>query len=322
MRAAVRHRFGSPPEVVEIREIEKPVPGPGELLVRVEAAGVNIADWYTVTARPYVGRPAMGLLKPKTEGLGTDFAGVVEAVGEDVADFHPGDEVFGGRTGAFAEYVCVRNAVVPKPANLTFEQAAAVPIAGITALQGLRDKGGLEAGQHVLVHGASGGVGTFAVQIAKALGAEVTGVCSTPNVELVRSLGADHVVDYTREDVTRGAVRYDLVLDIAGTRPWSEWKRVLAPDATFVIVGAPKGGRLLGPLSHVAKMRIASLGSGRKLAFFIAKLVREDLGALAELMESADVKPVVGRTYPLSNTADALEHVSEGHVRGKVVIDV
>jgi NADPH:quinone reductase-like Zn-dependent oxidoreductase len=322
MRAAVRNRFGSPPEVVEVREIDEPVPGPGELLVRVEAAGVNIADWYTVTARPYVGRPAMGLVKPKIERLGTDFAGVVEAVGENVTDFQPGDEVFGGRTGAFAEYVCVRNAVARKPPDVTFEQAAGVPVAGITALQGLRDKGGLEAGQHVVVHGASGGVGTFAVQIAKAFGAEVTGVCSTPNIELVRSLGADHVVDYTREDVTRGAPRYDLVLDIAGTRKWSEWKRVLAPRATFVIVGAPKGGKVLGPLSHVARMRLTSIGSGRKLTFFIARLDRDGLETLAELMASRKVKPVVGRTQPLDEVAEALEHVSEGHVRGKVVIDV
>lgn len=322
MRAAVRDRFGSPTEVVEIREIEKPAPASDELLVRVEAAGVNIADWYAVTARPYVGRLAMGIRGPKTDRLGTDFAGVVEAVGEDVTDLRPGDEVFGGRTGAFAEYVCVRNAVAKKPATVTFEQAAGVPIAGVTALQGLRDHGGIEAGQHVLVNGASGGVGTFAVQIAKALGAEVTGVCSTANVELVRSLGADHVVDYTREDVTRGDARYDLVLDIAGTKSWSEWKRVLAPTATFVIVGAPKGGKLLGPLSHVVRTRLASLGGGRKVAFFIAKLDREVLEALAELMESGKVEPVVGRTQPLEDVADALEHVSEGHVRGKVVIDV
>ena len=285
-------------------------------------AGVNIADWYGVTGRPYFGRLAMGIRGPKTDRLGTDFAGVVEAAGEDVTDFRRGDEVFGGRIGAFAEYVCVRNAVAKTPANVTLAQAAGVPIAGVTALQGLRDHGGIEAGQHVLVHGASGGVGTFGVQIAKALGAEVTGVCSTANIELVRSLGADRVVDYTREDVTRGDARFDLVLDIAGTRSWSEWKRVLAPAATFVIVGAPKGGKLLGPLSHVARMRVASLGSGRKLTFFIAKLVREDLEALAELMESGKVKPIVGRTCPLSETAHALEHVSEGHVRGKVVIDV
>lgn len=314
-------RFGPPSDVIVVREIAKPAPGPGELLVRVEAAGVNIADWYAVTGRPYAGRVAMGIRRPKTDRIGTDFAGVVEAVGEGATGFRPGDEVFGGRTGAFAEFVCVRSAVARKPPNLTFEQAAGVPIAGITALQGLRDKGELEAGQHVVVHGASGGVGTFAVQIAKALGAEVTGVCSTGNVELVRSLGADHVVDYVHEDVTRGDARYDLVLDVAGTRSWSEWKRVLAPEATFVIVGAPKGGRLLGPLSHIARMHIASLGSGRRLAWFIAKLDRPDLEALAELMESGKVKPIVGRTQPLDEIAGALEHVSEGHVRGKVVID-
>jgi NADPH:quinone reductase-like Zn-dependent oxidoreductase len=324
MKAAIRDRFGPPADVIEIRDVETPAPGPGELLVRVEAAGANIAEWYGVTGLPYAGRVMMGLRRPKTSGIGVDYAGRVEAVGEGVTRFRPGDEVFGARSGAFAEYLCAREdrAVMPKPASLTFEEAASVATAATTALQGLRDKGGLEAGQHVLVNGASGGVGTFAVQMAKAFGAEVTGVCSTGNVELVRSLGADHVVDYTREDVTRGGRSYDLVLDIAGTRPWREWKQVLAPHGTFVIVGAPMGGRLLGPLRRIVRLRLASLGGSRKVVFFVARLNRESMEALAELLEPGTVKPVVGRTYPLSEIAEALDHVSLGHVRGKVVIDV
>ncbi len=324
MRAAVRDRFGPPAEVIEIRELETPAPGPGELLVRVEAAGANIAEWYGVTGLPYAGRVAMGLRRPKTPVLGADYAGRVEAVGDGVTRFRPGDEVFGARSGAFAEYVCAREdrAVVPKPEGLTFEEAGSVATAAATALQGLRDKGGLEAGQHVLVNGASGGVGTFAVQIAKAFGADVTGVCSTGNVELVRSLGADDVVDYTREDFTLSDHRYDVLLDIAGTRSWSDCKRVLAPGGTLVIVGAPMGGRLLGPLRRIARLRLASIGDSRRVAFFIARLDRESMETLAELMASGKVKPVVGRTYPLDRVAEALDHVSEGHVRGKVVIDV
>lgn len=324
MRATVHDRFGPPADVIEIREVEKSTPGPGEILVRVEAAGANIAEWYGVVGRPYAGRVSMGLRRPKTDRIGVDYAGRVEAVGADVTKFQPGDEVMGARSGSFAEYVCAREdrAVVPKPAHLTFEEAGSVATAAVTALQGLRDKGGLEAGQHVLINGASGGIGTFAVQIAKAFGAEVTGVCSTPNVELVRSLGADHVVDYTGEDFTRSEHRYDVMLDIAGTRSWRDCKRVLAPEATFVIVGAPKGGKLLGPLRRVAGLRLRSLGGRRKVVFFIAKLDKESMETLAELLESGKMKPVVGRTYPLSEVAEALDHVSEGHVRGKVVIDV
>ena len=324
MRAAVRDRFGSPAQVVEIRDVETPTPGPGELLVRVEAAGANIADWYGVTGLPYAGRVAMGLRRPKTSEIGVDYAGRVEAVGEGVTRFRPGDDVFGARSGAFGEYVTAREdrAVMPKPANLTFEEAASVATAATTALQGLRDKGGLEAGQHVLVNGASGGIGTFAVQMAKAFGAEVTGVCSTANVELVRSLGADHVIDYTREDFTRSSRRYDVLLDIAGTRSWADCKRALAPQGTLVIVGAPMGGKLLEPLRRIARLRLASLGGSRKVVFFIAKLDRESMETLAELLESGKVKPVVGRTYPLSEVAEALDYVSKGHVRGKVVIDV
>ena len=319
MKAIMRSTFG-PPDVLELRETGKPEAGDGETLVRVRAASVNPADWYGVTGRPYVGRVSMGLRRPKTDRVGTDFAGTVEAVSKGVTHVQPGDEVFGARSGALAEYVCVRDAVVLKPANITLEQAAAVPVAAITALQGLRDKGGLQPGQRVLVNGASGGVGTFAVQIAKALGAEVTGVCSTGNVELVRSLGADHVVDYTQEDFTRSGRRYDLLLDIAGSRSWSECKRVLEPEATLVIVGAPKGSRLLGPLSHVIGLRLASVGSSRTVVFFIAKLNRADLDVLRELIEAGKVTPFVDRTYPLSETADAFRYLGEGHARGKVVV--
>jgi len=321
MRAAVRDRFGSP-DVVELREIEKPTPADDEVLVRVRATSVNPADWYGVTGRPYVGRPAMGLLKPRSNRLGVDFSGTVEAVGKDVTQFRPGDEVFGGRDGAFAEYLCVREerAVVPKPANVTFEQAAAVPIAALTALQAIRDKGQLQPGHKVLINGASGGVGTFAVQIAKALGAEVTGVCSTRNVDIVRSLGADHVVDYTQEDFTRSDRRYDLLLDVAGSRAWSQCKRVLEPHATLVIVGAPKGTRLLGPLSHIVKVRLAAVRSSRKVLFFIAKFNKPDMEVLRDLLETGKVTPVIDRRYELSEIANALRYLGEGHAQGKVVI--
>jgi NADPH:quinone reductase-like Zn-dependent oxidoreductase len=323
MQAAVRDRYGSP-DVIEIREIDKPVAADDEVLVRVRAASVNPADWYSVTGTPYIGRPQTGLLKPKEQILGVDFAGTVEAVGRDVTQFRPGDDVFGGRNGAFAEYVRVRaeRAVVPKPSNVTFEEAAAVPVAAITALQGLRDKGHLQPGQKVLINGASGGVGTFAVQIAKALGAEVTGVCSTRNVELVRSLGADHVVDYTQDDFTRSDERYDLMLDIAGSRSWSECRRVLDARATLVIVGAPKGTRLLGPLSHVVKVRLAAFRGSQKVAFFIAKFNKADMEFLRALLEDGKVKPVIDRRYELSEIADAFRYVGEGHCRAKVVIAI
>ena len=256
--------------------------------------------------------------------MGVDFAGTVEAVGKDVTQFRPGDEVFGGRSGAFAEYVCVPEdrAVVPKPANVTFEQAAGVGVAGLTALQGLRDKGQIQPGHKVLINGASGGVGTFAVQIAKALGAEVTAVCSTRNVELVRSLGADHVIDYTRDDFTRSDRRYDLMLDVAGSRPWSECRRVLDPRATLVIVGAPKGNRLMGPLSRIVKVRLAALPSSQNAVFFIAKFNKPDLAVLRELLEAGEVTPVIDRRYELSDCAAAFRYLGEGHARGKIVITV
>jgi NADPH:quinone reductase-like Zn-dependent oxidoreductase len=318
MKAVVHNTYGSP-DVLELREIDKPDPTDDEMLVRVRAASVNPADWYGLTGTPYVARALTGLRKPKSNSVGADIAGTVEAVGKNITQFRPGDEVF-GRSGAFAEYVCVGEAVAPKPANLTFEEAAAVPVAAITALQGLRDKGQLQPGQKVLINGASGGVGTFAVQIAKAFGAEVTGVCSTGKVDLVRSLGADHVIDYTKEDFTRSDRRYDLLLDVAGSRSWWACRRVLNPQATLVIVGAPKGNRLLGPLSHIAKVRLAALRSRRNVVFFIAKLNKPDLEILRELLEAGKVTPVVDRRYELSETADAFRYLGDGHARGKIVV--
>ena len=323
MKAAVRDRF-CPPEGIELREIDPPVPGDEEVLVKVRAASVNLSDWYELTGRPWIARPAMGFRKPKERSLGTDYAGTVEAVGKSVTRFRPGDEVFGGRTGALAEYVSGREdrAMASKPANVTFEDAAAVPVAAITALQGLRDKGQLQPGQKVLINGASGGVGTFAVQIAKALGGEVTAVCGPGSVDIARSLGADHVVDYTQEDFTRSDERYDLLFDVAGTRSWSACKRVLTPEATFVAVGGPRKSRLLGPLAHIVKVRLAALRGSRKVVFFIAKLTKEDLLALRELLEAGELTPVIDRRYELSEIADAFRHMGEGHPRGKIVVTV
>lgn len=318
MKAVIHESYGQP-EVLKIMEVEKPqVPDDG-VLVRVHASSVNIAEWYGMTGL-LIGRLiGNGLFKPKDTRLGADFSGVVEAVGKDVADFKPGDEVFGGRSGAFAEYVTVKKAIVHKPANITFEEAASVPTAGITALQGLRDHGRIQPGQKVLINGASGGVGTFAVQIAKALGAEVTAVCSTQNVEHARSLGADHVIDYTKQDFTRNGQKYDLLFNINGGRSWSEYKRVLKPDATFVLVGGPKMP-VVGPLGLLIKIRIAMLGSSQKFAFFIAQFNREDMLVLKNLLETGKVKPFVEKAYPMTRIADAMRHLGTGHARGKIVI--
>jgi NADPH:quinone reductase-like Zn-dependent oxidoreductase len=322
MQAILRPRYGSA-HVLELGEVGKPELVDDGVLVRVRAASVNQVDWYGMTGTPWFSRVELGLRKPKSPLLGTDFAGTVEAVGKDVTDFQPGDDVFGGRSGAFAEYVCARKGVARKPENVSFEEAAAVPVAALTALQALRDKGHIEQGQKVLVNGASGGVGTFAVQIAKALGAEITAVCSTKNVDRMRSLGADRVIDYTREDFTRSGGRYDLLLDVAGSKSWSQCKRVLAPRAIVVLVGGRKGSnRMLGPLGHAIRMWLGSLGSRRKAVFFVAKFNRDDMNVLAELLESGKVAPVVERSYPLSETPDAIRHVGEGHPQGKIVIAV
>lgn len=322
MRAAVRDRFG-PPKVVEIRDVEKPVPAEDEVLVQVRAASINISDWYGVVGRPRVGRVSMGLFKPKETRLGVDYAGVVETVGGGVTGFQPGDEVFGGRTGAYADYVVAKadHAITHKPANVSFEEAAAVPIAAITALQAIRDHGKLEPGQRVLVNGASGGVGTYAVQLAKAFGAgHVTAVCSTRNVETARSLGADRVVDYSQEDFTKLDDQFDLMLDVAGSRPWRHVKRVLAPKATVILIGGSRENRLLGPLGHVIGFRLAAVGSGRRLAFFIAKLTKEDMEILRDLLAAGQFRSVLDTQYPLGELTAALDQMGEGHCQGKIVV--
>ncbi len=318
MKVVVFHSYGM--DVLKIEEVEKPTPLENEILVKVCATSVNPAEWYGMTGL-FLARLGNGLFKPKDTRLGADFAGVVEAVGREVTDFKPGDKVFGGKSGAFAEYVCVQKGIAYKPANITFEQAGGVAIAGLTALQGLRDYGKIQPGQKVLINGASGGVGTFAVQIAKAFGAEVTAVCSTKNVDLVRSLGADHVIDYTKEDFTRSRQRYDLLLDIAGSRSWSECRRVLNPKAILVLVGGPKG-KVIGPLKHIIRMRLASFRATQKAIFFVANFNREDLCVLRELMESGKVKPIIDRTYPLNKINEAMSHLGTGHARAKIIVTI
>lgn len=318
MKAAVFKSYG-PPEVLAIEEIEKLVPNDDEVLVRVHASSVNPAEWYGMTGL-FLARFGNGLFKPKNIRLGTDYAGVIEEIGKNVTGCKLGDEIFGGKNGAFADYVCVQDKFAPKPRNITFEQAGGVAIAALTALQGLRDFGKIQEGQKVLINGASGGVGTFAVQVAKAFGAEVTAVCSTGKVKLARSLGADHVIDYTREDFTRNGKRYDLFFDVAGTRSWSECKRLLKPQANLVIVGGPKSNRWIGPLSHVIKLRLASLRASQKVVFFVANINRPDLMILKEMMESGQVTPVVDRVYPLCEISEAMRYLGTGHAKGKIVV--
>jgi NADPH:quinone reductase-like Zn-dependent oxidoreductase len=323
MQAFVYERYG-PPEMLELRHLEKPVPGDDELLVRVHAASVNPFDWHMLTGTPYVTRMQAGLRGPKGGRLGIDFSGTVEAVGAGVTQFEPGDEVFGGRDGAFGEYVTPREAgaVARRPANVSFQQAAAVGIAGLTALQGLRDKGQVQPGDRVLINGASGGVGTWAVQLAKWLGAEVTGVCSTRNVERARELGAGRVIDYTEEDFTRSAGEHDLVLDIAGDRSWGDCKRVLKEDGRLVLVGGPKTNRWIGPLGHAVGLSLASMRGGRKAKPFLAKMNGDDLRLFAELMAAGTLTPVIDRQYELGEVPAALAYLGEGHARGKVVVSV
>lgn len=322
MRAIVYDRYGSP-DVVELKEIDPPVPKDDQVLVRVHASSVNPIDWHRLRGQPVFMRASEGLLKPKNTGLGADLAGRVEAVGRDVTLAQPGDEVFGMSIRTLAEYVAVpEEGVVPKPANLTFEQAAAVPLAALTALQGLRDKGGIEAGQKVLVNGAAGGVGTFAVQLAKAFGADVTGVCSTRNVELVRSIGADHVFDYTREDFTRGGDRYDLILDAVANRSLRALGRVLTPDGVVAVAGAAKGRSGGKPVLFVVRAMLTRRFRSQRVVPYLATRKRDDLLLLKELIEAGKVTPVIDRTYPLAQVPEAIRYLEEGHARGKVVIAV
>jgi NADPH:quinone reductase-like Zn-dependent oxidoreductase len=318
---AIVHRCYGPPAVLKLEEIEKPAVADDEVLVRVRAASVNPLDWHVLRGIPYIMRLDAGFGAPTSERMGVDFAGIVEAVGRNVTRFEPGDEVFGGRSGAFAEYVVVREsrAVVPKPANVTFEQAAAVPIAAVTALQALRDQGRVRPGQKVLINGASGGVGTFAVQLAKAFGAEVTGVCSSRNVEMVRSIGADHVVDYTQEDFTKGEQRYDLILDMVGNHALLDLKRVVTPEGRVVIVGGEKG-RWISPMDRPIKAFLLSPFMSQQFVQFFADLNQEDLNLLGDLMQAGKMTPLIDRRYRLSEVPAAIEYLEEGHARGKVVI--
>jgi len=323
VKAIIYDKYGSP-DVLGIRDIDMPVVEDEEVLVRVRAASVNPYDWHFMTGLPYFARMQFGLFKPKVNGLGADLSGQVEAVGKNVGQLRPGDEVFGQvEAGSFAEYVCVsEDSVVLKPGNLTFEQAAVVPMGALTALQGLRDKGRIQPGQKLLVNGASGGVGTFAVQIAKSFGAEVTGVCSTRNVDMVRSIGADHVIDYTREDFTRGPARYDLMLDNVGNHSPSRCRSVLSPSGVYLASFGQPDNRWLGPLAQMLRMLMLSPFVGQKMIPFVAKTTREDLGILKELIEAGKVTPVIDRTYPLSELPEAMRYLEKGHARGKVVITV
>ena len=323
MKAIVYRCYG-PPEVLKLEDIAKPAPKGDEVLVRVRAASVNPLDWHFMRGTPYIARLDAGLGAPQNIRFGVDFAGVVEAVGPGVTRFKVGDEVFGGKRGAFAEYLVVseQRAIALKPANMSFAQAAAVPIAGLTALQGLRDKAHVAAGQKVLINGASGGVGTFAVQIARELGADVTGVCSTKNVELVRSLGAAHVIDYTREDFTRGSERYDVIFDIVGNHSPLELRRALTPKGTLVVVGAPTGGAWLGGLTVMLNAMVVAPFVSQHLEPFLAELNAPDLARLGELMQAGRLTPVIDRTYPLAQSPQAIAYLEAGHARGKVVIAV
>jgi NADPH:quinone reductase-like Zn-dependent oxidoreductase len=324
MKAITHCEYGGP-EVLKVEEIEKPVPNDNQVLVKVRANSVNPLD---LTIRgPLLLRPLFGLRKPKDTRLGVDYSGTVEAIGKNVTNFKPGDEVFGGKNGAIAEYLCALadRAVVLKPASMTFDQAAAVPVAAITALQGLRDKGKIQSGQKVLINGASGGVGTFAVQIAKSFGTEVTGVCSTRNVDLVRSIGADHVIDYTKEDFTKTDQRYDLIFDLVGNHSFSERRRILNPNGICVMAGLGGAGwhegfatRLLGELNGYLRSRFVS----QKFIAYIAQFNKADMSILADLMQTGKITPVIDRTFRFSETADALRYLETGHARGKVVINL
>jgi NADPH:quinone reductase-like Zn-dependent oxidoreductase len=326
MKAVVSTKYG-PPDVLEWTEVGKPVPEDDEVLLKVHAASVNPADWHLLRGEPYIARLQLGLRKPKERVLGCDVAGQVEAVGENVTLFRPGDEVFGcpfmHGFGAFAEYVCVpEDLLAPKPANLSFGQAAAVPLAASTALQGLRDHGRIAPGQKVLIVGASGGVGTFAVQIAKSFGTEVSGVCSTRNVETVRSLGADHVIDYTKEDFARSGRRYDLIFQLAGTRSPSECRRALVPKGSLVQISGDSDGHWIGPVDRIIKALVLSPFVSQKMASFTVKPNKEDLRFLKQLIKAGKLTPVIDKSYALAEVPEAIRYLENGHARGKVVITV
>lgn len=319
MKAVVYHEYGSA-DVLRIEDVEKPTPGDDEVLIKVRAAAANPMDYHLMSG-VYVMRLMSGLRKPKMTRPGADLAGEVESVGRNVTRFKPGDAVFGCARGAFAEYVCAReDKLALKPADISFEQAAAIPVAGLTALQGLRDKARVQPGQKVLINGAAGGVGTFAVQIAKSLGADVTGVCSTKGVELVRSIGADRVIDYTRGDFTRSGDRYDLIFDNAGNLPLSGWRRIMTARGILIASGTRSVGRVVGPLPHLLKLLVASRFISQTVIFFVAKVTAEDLNVLKEMVEAKKVVPVVDRCYKFSEAAEAIRYLKAGHMRGKVVI--
>jgi len=319
MKAIVYHNYGSP-DVLKCEETEKPAAGDDEILIKVRAASVNPLDWHFMRGLPYIARTLMGLRKPKTTRLGVDVAGQVEAVGGNVTQFKAGDEVFGACRGAFAEYACTsESALVTKPNNVTFEQAASVPVAAFTALQGLRDKGQVRPGQKVLINGAAGGVGTLAVQIAKSFGADVTGLCSTRNVDMVRSIGADRVIDYTQEDFTKSGQRYDLIFDCVGNHSLLACRRVLNSKGIYIMVGG-QGGRWMGPLPRSIKALLLSRFVSQNLLMFLAKRSKEDLTLMHDLMETGKVTPVIDKCYRLSEVPEAIRYLERGHARGKVII--
>jgi NADPH:quinone reductase-like Zn-dependent oxidoreductase len=325
MKAITQDRYGGP-EVLEFRDIDQPTPTDNEVLLQVQAAGLHRGDWHVMTGLPYLVRvvvPTLGLRKPKVPVLGMDLAGTVEAVGKDVTRFRPGDEVFGWCEGAFAEYACApADNLALKPADLTFEQAAAVPISGFAALQALRDQGEVRAGQRVLVIGAAGAVGSFGVQLAKAFGAQVTGVASTTQVDLVRSIGADEVIDYTKEDATDGTCQWDLIIDTAGRRSLSQLRRALTPTGTLVIVGGEGGGRWMGGFLRNLRAPLVSRFVGQRLRMLASKENQEDLQTLRELIEAGKLTPLIGRTYPLGDVPEAMRALEAGNTRGKIVITV
>jgi NADPH:quinone reductase-like Zn-dependent oxidoreductase len=325
MKAIVQDRYGGP-DVLEFSDIDQPVPKDNEVLVQVQAAGLHRGDWHVMTGLPYLIRlvvPDLGLRKPKVPVRGMDLAGRVEAVGPNVTRFQPGDEVFGWADGAFAEYAAApEDQLAPKPADLSFEQAAAVPTSGFAALQGLRDSGEVQPGQQVLIIGAAGAVGLFAVQLAKTFGAQVTGVASTTQLELVRSVGADEVIDYTRDDVTDGTRRWDLILDTAGHRSLSQLRRALTPKGTLVIVGSEGRGRWLGGFDRSLRAPLLARLVGQRLRMLASKPGQQDLQTLRELLEAGKLTPVIGRTYPLGDVPEAMRQLVEGHTRGKLVITV